>query len=99
MALNNLGAEYLFLGEYDRALETLQEGLQVIRRIPENRAESYLLWTMGDLQRERGALNEAEVFYQRCLQITDNKEPFLRATIFINLATLRRWEGKLDEAQ
>lgn len=98
MALNNLGYQQLLLGEYQQALATLQEGLQSAGRTPNNRTESHLLWTLGDLQRDRGALREAETLYQKALQIVTDKEPFLQASINISLATLKRREDHIDAA-
>jgi ATP/maltotriose-dependent transcriptional regulator MalT/two-component SAPR family response regulator len=99
MALNNLGYQYHLLGEYRRALQTLQEGLQIISRVPENRVEAHLLSTLADLYRDQGAFNKAASLYRQSLQIVEDNEPFLQATVLIGFATLRRWEGKLDEAK
>ena len=98
MALNNLGYHYHLLGDYDQAQEILREGVQVANRIPENRAEGHLLWTMGDLKRDLGLFDEAILLYQHSLQIVDDNEPFLKASVLVSYATLKRWQGKWDEA-
>lgn len=98
MALNNLGYQYLLLGDYRQALETLNTGLQSVSHASNNRTEGHLLWTLGDLQRDWGNFKEAANLYQRSLELVGDKEPFLQANINISLATLKRWEGNLDTA-
>lgn len=98
MGLNNLGYQYHLLGDYDQALLAFQEGLQITSRTPETHAESYLLWSMGDLQRDRGAFAEADSFYRKSLQVIGGNEPALQCSVTVSLATLRRWEGELDDA-
>jgi ATP/maltotriose-dependent transcriptional regulator MalT/DNA-binding SARP family transcriptional activator len=98
MALNNLGYHYHLLGEYQQAMETFREGLQVANHVPENRAESHILWTMGDHQRDRGAFAEAAMLYERALQRIGSHEPFLHVSVLVSLATLRRWERDFDAA-
>lgn len=99
LALNNLGYRYHLMGEYQKALQIFQEGLQITSRIPEYRADTFMFLTMGDLHRDKGAFHEAEQWYQKALQRVDEGEPFLKASILISLATLRRWQGEVDEAQ
>ncbi len=98
LALNNLGFHYHQYSDYDRALATFQEGLSVVARVTNHRAESYLLWSMGDLQRDRGAYHEARQMYNRSLEINDTSEPYLSSSVLISLSVLERWQGNYREA-
>jgi len=91
LALNNLGYYYHRGGDYKQAQATLQEGLSVAARMPNRRAESYLLWSMGDLQRDRGAFDEALGFYNKALELLGTSEPALRCSILISTSSLQRW--------
>lgn len=98
LALNNLGFHYHQYSDYERALATFQEGLSVVARVTNHRAESYLLWSMGDLQRDRGAYQEARQLYNRSLEINDTSEPYLSSSVLISLSILERWQGNYREA-
>ncbi|MEO8608065.1 MAG: tetratricopeptide repeat protein [Chloroflexota bacterium] len=97
-ALNNLGYFYHRCGDYQQALFTLEEGISVVTRISDKRAEGYLLWSLGDLKRDLGAFNEALRMYHKALELTGTSEPALRCSILINSSTLKRWQGKIQEA-
>jgi class 3 adenylate cyclase/tetratricopeptide (TPR) repeat protein len=62
-ACNNVGDTYRLLGKMDRALERLNEGLELARRIGDTRDEASLLQTKAELLLDRGqsqmALQEA----------------------------------------
>lgn len=98
LALNNLGVHYHQYSDYDAALNTFQEGLSVVARVPNQRAESYLLWSMGDLQRDRGACNDARQLYNKSLELIDVGEPYLTSSVLISVSVLERWQGNLREA-
>lgn len=97
-ALNNLGYHYHQCGDYAQAYATFQEGLSVIARAQNHRTESYLLWSFGDLQRDRGGFEEAVGSYNLSLELIGANEPSLRASVLISLATLRRWQGNYYDA-
>jgi ATP/maltotriose-dependent transcriptional regulator MalT/DNA-binding SARP family transcriptional activator len=98
LALNDLGYYCHQTGDYRRAFQTFQEGLSLVSRFPQRRVESVLLWSLGDLQRDRGAFGEAVQYYRRSLEQVSDGEPALRCGLLNSLATLRRWQGKLVEA-
>ena len=93
LALNNLGYSYHCASDYHQARATYREGLNVLARVPYQRAQSYLLWSLADLERDLGVFDEATKFYNQALDLAGVSEPTLRCTILISLATLRRWEG------
>jgi LuxR family maltose regulon positive regulatory protein len=94
--LNNLGYDYQLLGDYRQALNSFQEGLTAASRAGTKREESYLFWSMGDLQRDLGADDEARSYYNKALHSTHAQEPTLRCAVFVGLATLERWQGNFD---
>ncbi len=98
LALNNLGYHYHQCGDYMQALATFEEGLSVIARAQSNRTESFLRWSLGDLQRDRGGFEEAVGNYNLSLELIGANEPSLRADVLISLSVLRRWQGNYYDA-
>jgi LuxR family maltose regulon positive regulatory protein len=98
LALNDLGYHYHQQGHYQQALLTFQEGLSLTYRQPEHRAESYLRWSLGDLQRDRGLFAEATQHYHKALELASDREPALRCSLLVSLSTLLRWQDRLEEA-
>ncbi|MBE2267015.1 MAG: tetratricopeptide repeat protein [Anaerolinea sp.] len=97
-ALNDLGYHYHQHGDYVQAYATFQEALNVAARIRNKRLESYLLWSLADLQRDRGSFDEAWQLYSRALEFTGTRDPNLRCNALINASILRRWQNALVEA-
>ena len=98
MALNNLGYYYHQHGNYREAMSTFQEGLSVASRAANRQAESYLLWSTGDLWRDRGAFDEARRLYDKALELVGSDEPHLRSAILVSAATMARWNGNLSDS-
>lgn len=98
LALNNLGFHYHQYSDYEQALSTYEEGLAVVARVPNQRTESYLRWSMADLQRDRGAFSEALQLYHKALEVIEDGEPELRGSILINMSTLYRWQNNHRQA-
>jgi LuxR family maltose regulon positive regulatory protein len=98
LALNNLGYYYHQHGNYREAMASFQEGLSIAMQAPERRVEGYLSWSTGDLQRDRGANDDALRLYTRAIALTGADNPALRAALLVSLSTLRRWQGNLTEA-
>ncbi|MCC7448853.1 MAG: tetratricopeptide repeat protein [Anaerolineae bacterium] len=98
LALNNLGYYYHQHSNYAQAKDTFEEGLSVVSRIPARRAESYLRWSLADVQRDRGAFDEALPLYRKALELMNNSEPSLQCAVLVNFSIMRRWQGNLYEA-
>ncbi len=98
LALNNLGYYYHQHSNYIQATETFEEGLSVVARAPARRAESSLRWSFADLQRDRGAFDDALLLYRKALELMNGSEPALQCAILVNFSILRRWQGNLYEA-
>ena len=99
LALNNLGYYYHQRGDYLQARATFQEGLRTIARFSDRRAESYLLWSLGDLLRDLFNYEEAARLYTRALELLGDGEPLLRLSILISTSVMRRWQGDPQEAR
>ncbi|MCI0710029.1 MAG: tetratricopeptide repeat protein [Chloroflexi bacterium] len=99
LALNNLGWSYYISGQYEQALQTFHEGMEIASRVHDLRAESYLLASTADLQRDRGNFDDAYKLYTASLKLLGSSEPHLRCQILIGLGTLERWRSNLSEAQ
>lgn len=98
IALNNLGYYYHLRSDYQQAGTTFQEGLNIATRILDRRAETYLLWSLGDLQRDCGAYDLALKLYEKGLKLSEGSEPVVHTALLLSVATLRRWRGEYDEA-
>jgi ATP/maltotriose-dependent transcriptional regulator MalT/DNA-binding SARP family transcriptional activator len=97
-ALNNLGYHYHQFGDYAQAQSCFEEGLSVVAQVQDRRTEGYLLWSLGDLQRDRGGFDEALMHYNRSLELVSNNEPSLRCNLLISISTLRRWQNHFYDA-
>lgn len=93
LALNNLGFHYYKIGDYDLAQHTLEEGLQIITQSTNYRAEGYLRWSMGDLQRDLGNNEAALRCYEAAHELSSGAEPLLQQSVAVSMATLYRWRG------
>lgn len=98
LALNNLGFYYHLRSNYKQAEATFEEGLSVAARALDRRAESYLLWSLGDLNRDQGIFDNAFRLYNKALELSGSSEPLLRVALLISASTLRRWQGRFADA-
>ncbi len=98
LALNDLGFFLHRHGDYLAALATMEEGLSIVAKVHNRRAESYLMWSLGDLQRDRGGFEEAWKRYEKALEFSHKNDPYLQCSLLISSSTLRRWEGQIDHA-
>jgi DNA-binding SARP family transcriptional activator/Flp pilus assembly protein TadD len=97
-ALNNLGFYFYLSADPRQARATFEEGLSLVTGTLDKRTEAYLLWSLGDVERDIGLKTSAFQRYSKALEHVGDSDPFLRASILISLALLERWEGKLNEA-
>ena len=72
--------------------------MSVLAKIRNKRVESYLLWSIGDLQRDCDNFEEAWQSYNRALEFTGSREPNLRCSVLISAASLRRWQQNWDKS-
>ncbi|NEP84532.1 MAG: tetratricopeptide repeat protein, partial [Okeania sp. SIO3B3] len=66
---NGLGHAYLFLGEYDKAIEYCQQSLQIAREIANRSGEVTALGNLGNAYWSLGEYEKAIEYHQQHLQI------------------------------
>lgn len=98
MALNNLGYHYHLRSDYRQAASLFREGLSLIATTSHHRAEAYLMWSLGDLQRDRSGFVEARSLYDKVLQLAGSRETSLQCAVLLSLSTLHRWQRQDTEA-
>ena len=101
-SINNLGANYANLGEYEKAIAFYQQALDMSRKIGDHLAESSNINNLAALYSVLGRYGEAEPLYKEALaikkqQLGDN-HPDVAQTLN-NLATLYRIQGRYSEAE
>jgi LuxR family maltose regulon positive regulatory protein len=99
LALNNLGFYFYQDNDYQQALLTFNEGLSIIARTPDRKSECYLLWSLGDLERDISLQENASSRYFKALELIQVGDPYLRCSILYNLARLQWWQKKWVEAR
>ncbi len=67
--LNNLGVLHHLIGDYERALEELEQSIQYARLGGYQRLEAFALTSLGDLFRNLKSSREAEQAYDRAAEI------------------------------
>jgi tetratricopeptide (TPR) repeat protein len=96
LALNNLGYHYHQRGDYEQAHITLRRS-DIAERTSSRRG-GYLLWSMGDVERDLSNFSEALLLYQRALELNQNNEPELHCFLILSMSTLYRWRDELRDA-
>jgi CHAT domain-containing protein len=98
-ALVSLGAAYARLGQYDRAVATLEEGMRVIRKKGSKLEEADGLSQLGDCYLRKGDLDRAEEYFNQSLEIA---EPRSLAEVVLEdrrgLAEVERRRGELEQS-
>ncbi|MEH2451437.1 tetratricopeptide repeat protein, partial [Nostoc sp.] len=69
VALNNLGNAYNYLGQYERAIEFLEQCLEIAKEIGERNSEGKSLGNLGNAYLSLGQYQQAIDFYQQSLDI------------------------------
>ncbi|MHB8089982.1 MAG: tetratricopeptide repeat protein, partial [Anaerolineaceae bacterium] len=72
--LNNLGVLHYLTGDYERALNELEDSIQYARLGGYQRLESYALTSLGDLFRDIKSTREAEDAYRKAAEIDSQIE-------------------------
>jgi LuxR family transcriptional regulator, maltose regulon positive regulatory protein len=98
LALNNLGYYCRLQGDYQQAFQAFQEGLMHVSQATNPRAEGYLLGSFADLLRDVGSFKRAHQLYKKCIELIGYDEPSLRVSVMTSLSTMRRWQGRWDDA-
>jgi CHAT domain-containing protein len=97
--LVSLGAAYARLGQYDRAVATLEEGMRVIRKKGSKLEEADGLSQLGDCYLRKGDLDRAEEYFNQSLEIA---EPRSLAEVVLEdrrgLAEVERGRGEFEQS-
>jgi ATP/maltotriose-dependent transcriptional regulator MalT/DNA-binding SARP family transcriptional activator len=97
-ALNQYGVLLHMQGDLSLAGETLNEGAALAMAQGDRRAEAYLRWSLGDLERDRANFDEAIGHYNNALRLAGEDEPLVRCGVLIGLSMLLRWRGNALDA-
>ena len=101
-SINNLGANYANLGEYEKAIAFYQQALDMSRKIGDHLAESSNINNLAALYSVLGRYGEAEPLLKQALTIRKQKlgdnHPDTAASLN-NLAELYRVQGRYSEAE
>jgi ATP/maltotriose-dependent transcriptional regulator MalT/DNA-binding SARP family transcriptional activator len=98
LALNTLGYFYHCCSQYSDALNTLQEGLDLVGNL-QSRATPYLYWSYGDVLRDMGQYSEAESVYEKAAKTAPPGDEHLYFGILLSVARMRIWQNRLTDAQ
>lgn len=98
--LANLGSLHMRAGRYDEAVAVLQEGLELARRIHDERGMTHFLNNLGAIHLIKGELSEAKRYFSDCLPLceaTDNR--YVNMVALMNLGEIAYKEGDFAAAQ
>jgi tetratricopeptide (TPR) repeat protein len=70
-ALNNLGVSYAEMANYSKAIEYLEQSLQLSREMDDRKSEAAILNNLGSVYEKSGDLVRAVEFYEDAHQIDD----------------------------
>ena len=96
---NNLGVLQYLLGQYDRAITSLDKALQYAKIAGYPRLEGYSLTSIGDLYRDLGALQQARDSYTLTWQVIRSiQDQPLELYQYLSQSALERISGNFDVA-
>jgi LuxR family transcriptional regulator, maltose regulon positive regulatory protein len=96
MCMNNLGVQHHINGHFDMAEEVLIEAHDIARKYHDVSSLLHIVWTLGDLYRDMGDMNSAEIHYRQMLEYITEDEPLMQIQYSLSQARLARWA---DEPQ
>ncbi|MCC5597871.1 tetratricopeptide repeat protein [Nostoc favosum] len=98
-ALNNLGNVYNYQGHYERAIEFLQQSLEIAKEIGDRNIESSSLMNLGNAYSSLGQYQQAINFYEQSLEIL--REIGVRnpeGSFLMNLGIAYLYQGQYERA-
>ncbi len=96
--LNNLGAEYAYIKEYDTALFYYFKALELKKQLDNPISLAVTYGSIGSIYKSMGKLSEAEKYYQTALKILRTKNKYYYAVILNKLADIYIKENKYTQA-
>jgi tetratricopeptide (TPR) repeat protein len=98
--LNNLGETYKVMGDYDRAIEHFNQGLEIIEETGVKRNIGYLLMNLAECHVRLRHEAEAKEYAKRANEvIKDQEDVYLQAYLNFVWALIHAREGKADAAE
>ncbi len=98
-ALGNIGAQYLYLGDYDSAIDYSQKSLAIYEENHVLAGVEITLNTIAQVYQARGNLDTALSFLQRSLVINSETHNLVgRGVLLNNIGEIHRAHGDLDSA-
>ena len=98
--LANLGSVYGRTGDYDRALQMLNEGLNICREVGDAWGEGLYLNNIAAIHHVRGDFAQARATLETCLPISDKtKNQLVKLNALYCLGEMDLKEGQHDNAQ
>jgi DNA-binding SARP family transcriptional activator len=98
--LNNLGVLQYLLGQYEKAVQTLDKALQYSKIASYPRMEGYALISLGDLYRDLGSYSQAQSAYDQAWEVISRiEDKSLEMYLFLSIATLERIVGSFEVAE
>ena len=97
--LREEGVEAYMSGEYERALELLEESLELTREQGDRESEAETLWELASIARTRGEFGTAETLYAEILTLVcDLEDVEGEANCLANLGGVLMEQGDYDRA-
>ena len=98
-----LGSVQITLGEYDKAIASVQHGLELLPNVPSH-VHAHALMNLGTIYSERGDIEQGKAHTQRALEIsTQLHDNFLKLKLLQNLGIDKEiagdWVGALADYQ
>ena len=98
-ALNNLGNVYNYQGQYERAIEFLQQSLEIAKKIDDRNIESSSLMNLGIAYDSQGEYQRAIDFYQQSLEIArEIGDRNSEGKSLANLGNAYNYQGQYQQA-
>ncbi|MCI2430922.1 tetratricopeptide repeat protein [Candidatus Acetothermia bacterium] len=98
-SLSEIGLTYFFMGEYQQALEHLEQALNLARSAKHLGHEAYLLTNCANVLTKLGHFQSALSHYKIALQIHQNMKDLIKASVVLNnIGAVLRYLGDYQQA-
>jgi non-specific serine/threonine protein kinase len=96
--LHMLAAGTRLAGDYDEAVELYTEGMELARRLGDNRTIGMELHNIGHIELHRGNVDAAERCFAELTAVRNQNDPYEAAMTHLNRAALAFTRGDREEA-
>jgi predicted ATPase/DNA-binding SARP family transcriptional activator/Flp pilus assembly protein TadD len=95
--LNNLADSYMMMGNFEGAIEVLEDAHRLSRAVGYNQLETLVLANIGNAYLELGNFTEAENYLRRALDGIGDSNPFYLSFCYSLLGQACAYKGKVEE--